>query len=68
MYIGDNPVMDIDPTNKLGMITVRNRRGSRHDGAEGTTKPDYEIQDFHDLLAILKRDFGLDVEAAGKNS
>jgi putative hydrolase of the HAD superfamily len=68
MYIGDNPVMDIDPTNKLGMITVRNRRGSRYDGAEGTTIPDYEIQDFHDLLALLKRDFGLDVEAGDKNS
>lgn len=59
MYIGDNPVMDIDPTNSLGMITVLNRRSSQHGFSEGKTKPDYEIQNFHDLLAILKRDFGL---------
>lgn len=59
MYIGDNPAADIDPTNQLGMITVRNRRATQHGFAEGKTKPDYEIQDFHDLLAILKRDFDL---------
>ena len=64
IYIGDNPVNDIDPANGLGMITVRNRRGNKsHYGfVEGKTKPDYEIQDFYDLLAILKRDFGLKVE------
>ena len=61
MYIGDNPVMDIDPTNQLGMITVRNQRGSHYDCAEGKTKPEYIIQNFRDLLAILKRDFDLDL-------
>ena len=64
MYIGDNPVMDIDPTNRIGMITVRNRRGSHHDRVEGSTTPAYEIEDFHDLLAILERDFG--IESAGR--
>lgn len=61
MYIGDNPVNDIDPPNTLGMITVRNRRSpaAHHGFSEGKTKPDYEIQNFYDLLAILKRDFGL---------
>jgi putative hydrolase of the HAD superfamily len=61
MYIGDNPVADIDPTNQLGMITVRNRRATQHGFAEGKTKPDYEIHDFYDLLAILRRDFGMAV-------
>ena len=43
------------------MVTVRNRRSpAAHYGfSEGKTKPDYEIQNFYDLLAILKRDFGL---------
>ncbi len=62
MYIGDNPIMDIDPPNSLGMITVRNRRAKQYGFTEGKTKPDYEIQDFHDLLAILKRDFGLSLK------
>ena len=52
-YIRYNPAADIDPTNQLGMITVRNRRATQHGFAEGKTKPDYEIYDFHDLLAIL---------------
>jgi len=60
MYIGDNPIADIDPTNQLGMITVRNRRATQHGFADGKTMPDYEIHDFFDLLAILKRDFGLE--------
>ncbi|MHC4943718.1 MAG: TIGR02253 family HAD-type hydrolase [Planctomycetota bacterium] len=62
MYIGDNPAADIDPTNQLGMITVRNRRATQHGFAEGKTKPDYEIHDFYDLLAILRRDFGMAVD------
>ncbi len=59
MYIGDNPVNDIDPPKRLGMITVRNRRSGKYRNLEGETVPDYEIEDFYDLLNILKRDFGV---------
>jgi putative hydrolase of the HAD superfamily len=60
MYIGDNPVNDIDPPNQIGMITVRNRRSGKYLGREGLTTADYEIYDFYDLLKILERDFGFD--------
>ena len=30
MYVGDNPISDIDPPNKLGMITVLNRRSGKY--------------------------------------
>ena len=61
MYIGDNPVNDIDPTNQIGMTTVRNRRSGRYIDLQGTTEPDYDIHNFWDLLDILREDFHLEV-------
>jgi len=66
MYIGDNPLNDIDPPKRLGMITVRNRRSGKYRDVQGETVPDYEIEDFRELLGILERDFGLVV--AGESS
>ena len=59
MYVGDNPVQDIDPCNRLGMTTVRSRRGTRHDDAAGSSAASYEIRSFDELALILTRDFGL---------
>lgn len=53
MYIGDRPTHDIDPPNRTGMITVRNRRGGHHDEV-GETKPDFEIETFHELEKIVE--------------
>ena len=61
MYIGDNPVNDIDPPNKIGMITVRNSRSGRYIDLQSETEPDYEIHNFWDLLDILREDFHLEV-------
>lgn len=61
MYIGDNPVNDIDPPNSIGMITVRNRRSGRYLHLQGETEPNYEIHNFWDLLDILREDFHLEV-------
>lgn len=61
MYVGDNPLMDIDPCNELGIVTVRSRRGTRHKDVVGRTKPRYEITTFDDLPPILERDFGVSV-------
>jgi putative hydrolase of the HAD superfamily len=57
MYIGDNPANDIDPPNRLGMITVRDLRSSRRRDMKGETEPRYEINNFHELLDIIERDF-----------
>jgi len=59
MYVGDNPTHDIDPCNQEGWHTVRVRRSGRYSKDEGATKADYEVRDFHELQAILQRDFGL---------
>jgi putative hydrolase of the HAD superfamily len=61
IYIGDNPVNDIDPANTIGMVTVRNRRTGKYTGLEGKTRPNYEIHNFYDLLDILAKDFGIKV-------
>jgi putative hydrolase of the HAD superfamily len=60
MYVGDRPRMDVDPCNRIGMITVLNRRTSR-EYVPGETEPDFEIHNFFDLLEILKDRFGIDV-------
>ena len=57
MYVGDNPVHDVDPCNELGMITVFNRRSGRHSRKKGCTEPDYTIKDFYELRDILRDDF-----------
>lgn len=61
MYIGDNPLTDIDPPKRIGMVTVRNMRSGRYIHIQGKTEPDYEIHNFWDLLDILREDFGLQV-------
>jgi len=61
MYIGDNPRFDIDPPNRIGMITVRNRRSGKFRDQEGETMPDFEINSFWDLLAILREKFDVKV-------
>jgi putative hydrolase of the HAD superfamily len=59
MYVGDNPIQDIDPCNGMGMVTVRSRRGTRHRDVNGKTTATYEIATFDDLVAIVARDFGV---------
>lgn len=57
MYVGDNPLHDVDPCNELGMITVFNRRSGRHSRQKGSSEPDYTIKDFYELRDILRSDF-----------
>lgn len=60
MYVGDHPARDIDPANALGMVTVRLRRGGRHDKAGlGQSAARHEIRHYDELRALLVRDYGL---------
>jgi putative hydrolase of the HAD superfamily len=61
IYVGDNPTNDIDPCNKVGMITVRNRRSGRFSRVQGQSEPDHEIRDFYDLRAILREEFSIPI-------
>ncbi|MFH1227045.1 MAG: TIGR02253 family HAD-type hydrolase [Planctomycetota bacterium] len=57
LYVGDHPLNDIDPANKIGMITVLLSRGdNKHLFIKSKTKPDYRINNFRQLLKIIKLD------------
>ncbi|RTZ91034.1 MAG: haloacid dehalogenase [Bacillota bacterium] len=60
VYVGDNPVMDVDPANEIGMITVQVRREDRYRDLQGKTLPDHVIQNFWDLAELL-RERGVEV-------
>jgi putative hydrolase of the HAD superfamily len=62
IYVGDNPLTDIDPPNELGMITIQSHRSGKYEGIRGRTKPSYEIKTLLDLLPILERDFGIKIK------
>jgi putative hydrolase of the HAD superfamily len=60
MYVGDHPENDIAPAKEVGMIAVRHRwQGGKHASSEGSVAPDYQIRSFHELLQILRDEFGL---------
>jgi putative hydrolase of the HAD superfamily len=61
MYVGDNPLHDIDPPNQIGMLTVRVRRGGKYSAVEGKTVPRREIQNFWDLLDYLRQELDIEV-------
>ncbi|MDZ7816320.1 MAG: HAD-IA family hydrolase [Planctomycetota bacterium] len=61
MYIGDNPLWDIDVPNDLGMITVHHKRQGKHAQKESRTQPDYVINNFYDLMDILQTEFDLPI-------
>ena len=61
MYVGDNPLHDIDPPNSIGMIAVRMRRAGKYYHVESKSKPARVVQNFWDFLDYLKQDFELKV-------
>lgn len=54
MYVGDDPVNDIDPAKALGMMTGLMKRGGKYLTRKGKLKPDYQIDNFRQLLKIIK--------------
>jgi putative hydrolase of the HAD superfamily len=61
MHVGDNPHLDVDPPNRVGLVTVRVRRAGRFLDVDGETEPDHEIHNFWDLLEILRDEYGVSV-------
>jgi putative hydrolase of the HAD superfamily len=61
MYVGDNPVTDIDPPNRLGMYTVQVVRGGRHEVEQGETEPNWRVNNFWELLDVLRDHFGVKI-------
>jgi len=55
MYVGDDPVNDIDPAKAMGMITVLMKRGGKHLTRHGRLRPDYQVENFRQLLKIVDK-------------
>ncbi|MBL8694145.1 MAG: TIGR02253 family HAD-type hydrolase [Planctomycetes bacterium] len=65
MYVGDNPTLDVYPSQSLGMVSVWMRRSGRHSLPPNGGKPDYQIRNFHELRDALVRDFQVPLSSAG---
>lgn len=62
MYVGDNPSFDIDPPNKIGMVTVLIQHpGNKHTAEKGLTKPHHSISNFKGLLSVLHSHYRIPV-------
>ena len=57
MYVGDNPVMDVDPPKEAGIVTVLVRREGKYASVEGRMKPQHEIEDFNGLDELLRDEY-----------
>lgn len=53
VYVGDDPVLDVDPANRLGIHTVRIRRAG--DRREGETRPDQVVTDVKQIPDAIRR-------------
>jgi putative hydrolase of the HAD superfamily len=56
MMVGDKTEMDIEPARKLGIVAVQN---CRNIAPSRKNEADYHINNFWDLLDVLKKDFGI---------
>lgn len=59
MYVGDNPITDVDVPNQIGMITVLNLRSGKYRQIKSRTKPVHTIRNFRELLVLLRKIYGI---------
>jgi putative hydrolase of the HAD superfamily len=56
VYVGDNPCVDFNHPNRLGMHTIRLRRGLRSNASgEGTEIADVEIRSLNEIFGIINK-------------
>ncbi|MBM3978412.1 MAG: TIGR02253 family HAD-type hydrolase [Planctomycetes bacterium] len=62
LYVGDNPRNDIAPPRQLGMLTCWARLVHKHELGD-MPRPDFEIETFADLRALLRQELQVDLPA-----
>jgi len=62
MYVGDNPINDIEPAKKAGFITVLNRRSGKYLEVSSNIESDYIIHDMWELLHLLTDEFNIKID------
>lgn len=57
IYVGDNPAVDVEVPNRIGMRTALSRRTGKYATAELRTPPDHIIHNFWDILEIIEKEY-----------
>ena len=66
LYIGDNPVKDIDAAHDAGLVTCLRRGSGKHSMAVGAHAPDLELESLDDLKPWMESEFGVEFGAASE--
>lgn len=59
LYVGDDPVKDVDPAHEAGLFTFLRRGSGKHAGKRGRHDADYAQDSLDGLVSILRDDFGV---------
>ncbi|MBN2712537.1 MAG: TIGR02253 family HAD-type hydrolase [Planctomycetes bacterium] len=59
VYIGDNPTVDVDVPNSIGMMTILSRRSGKYSKVEGATQPDHLVHNFWDVLEVIENNYDI---------
>jgi putative hydrolase of the HAD superfamily len=59
LYVGDDPVRDVDPAHEAGLLTCLRRGGGSHAEARGVHAADVVVDTLDDLPAILRDRYGV---------
>ncbi|MHC4939165.1 MAG: TIGR02253 family HAD-type hydrolase [Planctomycetota bacterium] len=59
LYIGDNPIKDVDAAHEAGLITCLRRGAGKHSMDVGAHAPDFEVTSLDELHPWLASEFGI---------
>ncbi|MBN2384989.1 HAD-IA family hydrolase [bacterium] len=59
--VGDNPLKDIDPPKKAGLLTFLCRRSGKYLTTQGQTQPDHIVNTMWDVLEILRTTYNIEI-------
>lgn len=59
LYVGDNPVKDVDAAHEAGLVTCLRRGTGKHSAAVGAHAPDCEVESLDELLVWLASEYGI---------
>ena len=59
LYVGDNPVKDVDAAHDAGLLTCLRRGAGKHAQEVGAHAPDLEVESLDEILPWLEAEFGV---------
>ena len=59
LYIGDNPIKDVDAAHEAGLITCLRRGSGKHSMDVGAHAPDFEVESLDELCPWLESEYGI---------